>query len=354
MSGEHFPSGKMHELSKQERRVGDETYAEVQKKIPVACVDVMVRDAESGKVFVPWRETEPQIGYWFFGGRGDYGSSPQVSAAMHIKRELKLDDVDPDDEAVTHRFKNLGVYSTPFPVADDRQAEAPDDQRYGRDTKNALMVFDMSPEEVEQLNANVTSGNVGPEQKSGRWMTLSEIANNRRLPDALRQSVRDLNNQSYIIKGALEDALGEEENRRNNPEKYLEAKREAEAKVRLELVSLGLNNTEADELMKTSQELSPDAVSWAKQATTAAPEGVDPAAIQALLDDPDNGDFHLRQGLQRLNLPTPEGISDNGPGLRLVLNGAIKTLELDAEQNGELLSRVQLPETPETTEPAEA
>jgi colanic acid biosynthesis protein WcaH len=72
-------------------RIPDELYAQIQRSLPIACVDLLVTDA-AGRVLMLRRRNPPARGEWWFpGGRVLFGERRHEAALRKLREECGLD-----------------------------------------------------------------------------------------------------------------------------------------------------------------------------------------------------------------------------------------------------------------------
>lgn len=326
MAGEYFDGGQMpHEPV---HRLPEELYVDVEKNIVYSCTDVALRNQETGELFLGSRQTEPQLGPWFVGGRDKYTTGTAANAALQVKNDLGL-------ELPETRFKFISEYSTSFPVA------SPGREEHGRHTKNAVMCIDLHPDEVALLNDKVASGQIRDEYSSGHWYQPSEIANkDSDFPFALKQFVRDLYGHDLLMSALYDEALKENAERKKQSVHAQLAEIEARSRVhRIKEVSrLGYDESTAAELETIGGANTMYGIYWAASARKQL-EGADVATIfEDLANDDKIGDFQIRRGLEAWGITPPEVMSDNGPMLRKVLRIASAAIRADEHLDKSVLS----------------
>ena len=345
MSGEHFSAGKMPHAP--ERFLSDELMSGVERNVVYGCTDVLLRNQYTGEVFLGDRQTEPQIGPWFIGGRNMYGEGIHANATRHVEHDFGLH-LDPS------RFKHFATYSTPFPVA------SPGREDHGRHTLNAVMFINLTSDEVGQINKNVESGKIAAENQSGRWHSPKEISRkDSDFPYAVKQAMRDLHGYDVMT-----NALHEEAQRENEIRTEIERERQ-DTELRKSVVvgfltrHAGLTDEEANQLYSTSGELVFNGAEWVCRATCGlqqddfditkykySPEQTNITdfftVCKDLLEDETIGDHYIKKILAEKHILPPRIIgADNGPTLRATLRAAVLLLDLDKEHKGEIIFRLK-------------
>ena len=329
MSGEHFTGGEMPH--KPIDRIDIELYKGVEANVVYGCTDVLLRDKATGKVFLGDRQTEPQLGPWLVGGRNKYASGISENAALQVKNDLGL-------ELSETRFDHIATYSTDFPIA------APGREEHGRHTMNAVMLADLTPDEVATLNSKVVSHEIRDEYSSGAWYDVQDIADPESdFPDTLKQMVRDLYQHDTMRDAVLEDAYNEHEFRLDQERLDQEEREEKERIASLSLL-LGVNVEQANRLEQQGGKNTMYSVMWAYRAAARTDEhghvqieadGLK-ADIQHILSQKNFGDVHIKRALIEQGVEVPAVRSENGPALRMVLETAATAVDIDKEVNGEL------------------
>lgn len=334
MSGEHFTGGEMpHQPI---HRIDLELYEGVEANIVYGCTDVLLRDSSTGRVFLGDRQTEPQLGPWLVGGRNKYATGITENAALQVKNDLGL-------ELAETRFEHIATYSTDFPIA------APGREDHGRHTMNAVMMADLTPEEVAALNSKVVSHEIRDEYSSGSWYDVHDITSPESdFPDALKQMVRDLYQHDTMKDAVLEDAYSEHEFREDQERLEQEEREEKERIASLSLI-LGLNIEQANTLEQHGGKNAMYSVMWAYKsaarrdengATHLETEGLKDSILH-ILGQKNYGDVHVKRALQENGMQVPTVRSDNGPALRMVLETAVAAVNIDKELNGELFKNAE-------------
>lgn len=328
MSGEYFSGGTMpHEAV---RFVPDELMEDVEKNIVYACTDVTLRDKATGKIFLGMRQTEPQLGPWFIGGRDRYATGIQENAAIQTKGDLHM-------ELPKTRFEHISTYSTDFPVA------APGKEGHGRHTKNAVMCVDLNPSEVEELNHNIETGNIRNEYSTGAWYDTSEIVKpDSDFPDAVKQFVRDLNDHDL-----LEETRQEMANRMNQEfdsgtgivRQLAEKEKQSHEKRIVELQKeYGVTQEEAEVIDLEAGKNSSYAIAWARDASREYAGKDLRALLEKMLPNEQMGDFQVKKMLRAEGITPPHVLSDNSPVLRSILRAAAKAVEINEKHDGRLFA----------------
>lgn len=324
MSGEHFSGGPMpHEPI---RRLDNELYANVERNIVYGCTDVAIRNPQTGEIFLGDRQTEPQVGPWFVGGRDEYSKGISENAALQVKNDLGL-------ELDENRFKHVATYSTDFPIA------SPTNVDHGRHTQNAVMLVDLTPEEVKELNHKVASGEIRDEYSHGEWHNPSEIVDSDSdYAYVLKQFVVDLYEYDLLREAIWEDAHDEYEVREQMAE---EERREQEAQERIQALKLlyGLTKTQATELERVADTNAAYCIAWVRSVTFE--HGLDETLtkLQDILADKQLGDVQITRALQEYGARTPHVRSDNGPVLRAILEGSVLAIEYNQESDGKVFAK---------------
>lgn len=325
MSGEHFTGGKLpHEPI---HRLPESLYEDVEKNIAYACTDVLLRDPSSGRFFLGDRQTEPQLGPWLVGGRSQYGLGIGENAAKQVDQDLGL-------EVESGRFKNVATYSTDFPIA------SPGREDHGRHTVNAVMMVDLTPEEVATLNAKIVAGELRDEYSGGSWYEPSNISDPKTdFPYAMKQLVRDVHRYDIAEEAILEEAYDENEVREKIAEEEREERQEEERIANLQLL-YGLNRENATAIEQLSGENSGYIVLWTASEAEGCKDRLSfEVTLNKLLNDKTIGDVQLRRLLRQDHISAPAYESDNGPALRSLLSAASLLLEVDRETNGSVLNK---------------
>lgn len=320
MSGEHFSGGRMPHHP--EKFLPDDVYNQVERNVVYGCVDVTYRNPQTGELLFGSRQVEPQVGAWFVGGRMEYGKGIKMSAAKQTENDLGLG-IPPE------RFQHIATYDTDFPVA------GPGREDHGRNTLNATMCVDLTPEEVAEVSANLAEGKVSKEYGSGAWYRPSEIVKtDTDFPWTLKQFVRDLH--AHDLMG---EALREEADREDRKRTVAKAENAEARQLIRGLVEMGLSGDDADRLVKRGGRNAQYAIGWARQGIDRLGSKKLDRQLSAWLES-DSGDWQLKQELRRSGLVVPD-VADNGPALRAILSGALETLKVDRERSGALLKSVE-------------
>lgn len=332
MSGEQFSGGTLQHSPN--RYLPDDLMGNVEKDVQYACTDVALRDPDTGKLFLGNRQTEPQIGPWFIGGRNPYELGASQSGAFHVKRDLGL-------EITPSRFKTVAVYTTTFPAA------SPNRQEHGRSTQNAVTVVDLQPQELEKLNKNLSNGDVRDEYSGGQWVDPAEISkSDSDYPDLLKQFVRDLNRYDASYAADWDAAIAEDKHRTifGSPED-----REKEILIQANRLEkqFGFTSDEAYEIAKQAGPNADYSILWAKAVEEDSTEKKVEITefISDILDaDKYVGDYNVKKLFKENGLTAPEVFSDNGPAMRAVLRGARLAIEANDRHDGKIfkdLKRIQ-------------
>jgi ADP-ribose pyrophosphatase YjhB (NUDIX family) len=327
MTTEHFSGGEMPHTP--QKRLSDELYEGVEKNIVYACTDVALRDPETGKIFLGSRQTEPQIGPWFIGGRNVYGESIGANASMQVENDLGL-------KLSPSRFRHIATYSTEFPIA------SPGKEEHGRHTMNATMVADLTPDEVKELDRRSKANELRDEYSGGEWYDLDEIADPETdFPFALKQFARDLFAHEIGRNALHELALIENEVR---DEQAAEEKEEDEENERIASLVLlfDISHDEASILERVSGANSAYAIAWAKTANDEySGDSLDLVTeLGYIAEDMKLGDVALVRKLKSLGITKPIVQADNGPALRAILKGAKEALLLDIKNEGAIFRKI--------------
>lgn len=308
-------------------RLPELLYEDVEKNIAYACTDVLLRDSTNGKFFLGDRQTEPQLGPWLVGGRNQYGIGIGENAAKQVSQDLGLF-FDSD------RFKNVATYSTDFPIA------SPGRENHGRHTVNAVMMVDLSSEEVANLNAKIVAGELRDEYGGGSWYQPADISDSKSdFPYAMKQLVRDVHRYDIAEEAIVEEAYDENEVRDKITEEERRERQEKERVANLQLL-YGLNYESATAIEQRSGENSGYIVLWtANEAEGFSDRLTFEITLNKLLSDKKIGDVQLRRSLREDHISVPSYESDNGPALRSLLSAASLLLEADREMNGSVINK---------------
>lgn len=327
MSGEHFSGGEMPHTPIQ--RIDNELYADVERNIVYGCTDVALRDPSTGKIFLGSRQTEPQIGPWLVGGRSMYAKGIDENAAMQVANDTGL-------TLSETRFHHIGTYSTDFPVA------SPGHEDHGRHTLNAVMMADLTPEEIEELNRRVANDELRDEYSHGRWYELSEIADDDSdFAYLLKQMVRDIHDHDTLRAALHSDAIDENEVRDLLAQEEREAIEQRERIASLSLM-FGLNTDEATAIEEFASDNAGYAVMWAHMAEQKYSGRGDELAntLRNILGNDAFGDVEISRQIRSMGLSRPDIMSDNGPALRGVLNGAVLALDYNSKHDGKVFHKI--------------
>lgn len=327
MTSEHFSGGEMPHTP--QKRLPDELYEGVEKNIVYACTDVALRDPETGKIFLGSRQTEPQIGPWFIGGRNVYGESINTNASLQVENDLGI-------KLSPSRFQHIATYSTDFPVA------SPGNEDHGRHTMNATMIVDLTPDEIKELDRRTKDSELRDEYSGGDWYDLDEIADPESdFPFALKQFARDLFAHDIGLNALHELALIENEVR---DEQAAEEEEENEEKERIASLVLlfDISHDEASIIERVSGANAAYAIAWAKSANEEYSNGsLDLASeLGTIAEDTKLGDVALVRKLKSLGITKPVVQADNGPALRAILKGAREALLLDIKKEGAIFRKI--------------
>jgi len=324
MPGEHFSGGQMPH--KPIQRLDNELYANVERNIVYGCTDVAIRNPQTGEIFLGDRQTEPQIGPWFVGGRNIYANGFDENAALQVKQDLGLD-------LPKWRFEYVTSYSTDFPVA------SPQNPDHGRHTQNAVMLVDLSPQEVEELNRKVTSGEIRDEYSNGGWHDPSEIVDRKSdYAYVLKQFVRDLRERELLHDAIRKEA--EEEDKAREQGKW-STERDQETKDRIAGLQLfyGLTGSQAAELEQVAHKNAAYSIEWARVVAAEKGDKTATERVRDLIDNHFLGDVQITQKLQEMGIQAPNFRSDNGPALRSILGGSLLAIKYNQESDGEVFDR---------------
>ncbi|KAJ9448578.1 GDP-mannose mannosyl hydrolase [Diplonema papillatum] len=122
------------EVKEGARMLPREIYQEVVRRMPVVCVDVVMRDRSKSRILIVQRGMEPVKGYWWLpGGRMLKGETFYAAAVRKAAQETGLSCVP---------VKHLGVYNTIFPTS------AWDGEMKGTQTVNAVVLVDIESADV--------------------------------------------------------------------------------------------------------------------------------------------------------------------------------------------------------------
>lgn len=323
-------------------RLDEDLYIGVEQNIVYACTDVALRDAETGKIFLGMRQTEPQLGPWFVGGRNKYATGISENAALQIKNDLGMD-------VPAGRFRHVATYSTDFPIA------APGREDHGRHTMNATMGIDLQPDEVTALNRKVAEGDIRNEYSSGAWYDPAEIAKpDSDFPYVIKQYVRDLYAHDLMMKALEADAYAEDDQRTAEREA---ADALAVARGGVEQVTkdkqnriqdierFGFAANEAADLESTGAGNALYGITWAHAASQEFDTDQLASFLEEMTPDQKVGDAQIKRMLRAKGITPPEVLSDNGPVLRQILNTAAKAIKYNQLHNGEIFAAMDAPKS---------
>lgn len=327
MSGEHFSGGPMpHEPLK---HLPTELYDDVERNIVYACTDVALRDLVTGDLFLGSRQTEPQIGPWFVGGRDVYATGIRKNAALQVKHDLSMD----FDET---RFSLASTYSTDFPIA------GPGREDHGRHTQNAVMLVDLKPEEVSRLNQQVETGKIRDEYSHGAWYKPSEIGKPESdFPYVIKQFVRDLFTHDMARLIILQVAHDENDARDVAKAEGVKQPVDQQQLERVEQLTddFGFSHEEAEALEASGGAKATSAITWARSGAQRGEDALR-STLDAILADKALGDAQISRQLQEQGLARPDFTSDNGPALRAILRTAALALQINQEHDGAIFKRL--------------